>query len=218
MSEQVTTYLLNNPSIDIPMDRDEFYAEQIAAFKETGEPTRAVGTIAIFIFDEQGELYLQKRSDSKFHNPGFMDKSIGGHIQYGDSDDYTVMVETVQELQVPSIVLRTDEDFRKTHKVLKSYLNTISLIKQIDTRIFKFERLINGEKIVIANKINVFFGLYQGAIKTVDREAKGVLLYPIDDLAKEMAASPDRFTHDLHVLFRDYREKMEKFIKEDLQT
>ncbi|OGB85446.1 hypothetical protein A2994_02400 [candidate division Kazan bacterium RIFCSPLOWO2_01_FULL_48_13] len=216
MSEIVTTYMLNNPGVDIPMDRGEFYAEQIKAFKETGEPTRAVGIIAILMFDEKGEIYLQKRSDTKFHNAGLMDKSIGGHIQYGDSDDYSVMVETVQELQVPSIVLRTDEDFRKTHQLLRSHLSTIALVKQVGVRIFNSEKVINGEKVVIANKVHLFFGLYGGAIKTVDREAKGVLLYTLDALARELSANPDQFTYDIHVLFRDYREKMESFIKADL--
>jgi hypothetical protein len=39
------------------------------------------------------------------------------------------MLETVQELQVPSIVLNNDDDFDKTLKLLSNYTATISVIK-----------------------------------------------------------------------------------------
>ena len=56
MSEIINTYLLSDPDTLIPMDRDEFYAEQIAAYEKTGQPTRAVEIIDVFIFNRFGEL------------------------------------------------------------------------------------------------------------------------------------------------------------------
>ena len=85
MSETVKTYLLTDPDTPIPMDRADFYDEQIKVFKETGKPTRAVETISVFIFNTSGQLMLQKRSFDKAQNPGLIDKSVGGHVQYDDT-------------------------------------------------------------------------------------------------------------------------------------
>lgn len=108
MSEILNTFLLDDPETPIPMDRDKFYAEQVNIFQKTGKPTRACEIVDVFIFNSHGQLFMQKRSYHKAHNPGILDKSIGGHVRHTDTPDYTVMVETVQELQTPSIVLKND--------------------------------------------------------------------------------------------------------------
>lgn len=213
MSETITTYNLGNLDVAIPMDRNEFYKEQIENFEKGEKPTRAVGIINIFIFDETGELFVQKRSDNKTHNAGMLDKTIGGHITYGDSNDYTVMVETVQELQVPSITLSTDEDFKKTYHLLNDYLNTVAVIKHIDTQAIELNKKIKGNEVPVLNKVHLYFGIYTGAVKTVDREAKGVLLYTLEDLEKEMKEFPNIFTDDLKQLIRRYRPEIAQFIK-----
>ena len=113
MAETVNTFLLKNPFELIPMDRKDFYDEQVSEYKENGEPTRAIEVVSILLFNSHGEMIIQKRSFDKNHNPGLLDKSIGGHIQSGDTADYTVMVETIQELQTPSIVLKDKNDLNK---------------------------------------------------------------------------------------------------------
>jgi isopentenyldiphosphate isomerase len=67
--EIVKTYMLSNPDIMIPMGRKDFYEEQIQAYKTHGRPTRAVEVINIFMFNEAGELIIQKRAKNKNHNP-----------------------------------------------------------------------------------------------------------------------------------------------------
>jgi len=213
MSEVVKTYLLDDPDVMIPMDRNEFYKEQVEIFKKTGKPTRSVEIVNIFLFDETGELFVQKRSHKKAHNPGLLDKSIGGHVQEGDETNYTVMVETIQELQVPSVVLRTDDDFIKTYNLLKEYLNTVAIIKHVDTEIYQLERQMGGEMVKIANKLNLYFGVYGGRVKTVDREVKGVLQYSLKELDEEIEEVPQTFTYDLKFLVKKYRKELENFIK-----
>lgn len=85
MSEIINTYFVHDKETLIPMKRDEFYREQIAVYKETGSPTRACDIIDIFIFNSDGDLAIQKRSKDKNHNPGMFDKTIGGHVTYGDT-------------------------------------------------------------------------------------------------------------------------------------
>ncbi len=212
MSESINTFLLENPFEMIPMDRKDFYDEQVAIFKEKGQPTRAVEIINILIFNSHGELTIQKRSFEKAHNPGLLDKSIGGHIQTGDTPDYTVMIETIQELQTPSIVLKDEKDFDKTLDLLKNYLETIAVIRHFQTTLCSPVKIIQGEEIRIANKMHIYLGVYNGRIRPVDREAKGVLFYSLSELETEMKNFPQTFTDDLHVIMKDYKEDIEKFI------
>ena len=213
MAETITTYKIKDPNTAPPMDRVEFYTKQVELFKKNKKPDTAVGIVNIFIFDEKGEIFVQKRSDNKAHNAGMLDKSIGGHITYGDNPDFTVMVETVQELQVPSITLRTQEDFLKAYVLLKDYLNTIAVIKHIDTRVYELHKKIKGELVSIYNNVNLYFGIYSGSVKTVDGEAKGVLLYSLEDLEREIEEFPGMFTDDLKFFVKRYRPQIVEFIK-----
>lgn len=212
MSEIVNTYELKNPLVLVPVEREKFYRDQVEVFKTQGEPTFAVEVVNILIFNSHGELIIQKRSFDKKHNSGLLDKSIGGHIQNGDNSYYTVMVETIQELQTPSIVLKDEFNFEKTYRLLSKYLETVALIQYLDTRIVNLKKVIEGEKIKIANKAHLYLGLYDGRIRPVDREAKGVLFYSLKELRKEMNDNPEIFTDDLHFIMREYKEKLEEFV------
>jgi isopentenyldiphosphate isomerase len=194
------------------MDRDEFYAEQIVVAQNGGHPTRAVDIVSIFLFNLEGEMLIQKRSFDKAHNAGLLDKSIGGHMRLGDTADYTVMVETVQELQTPSIVLKDDEDFQKTFALLHEHLSTVAIIKHMQTELYSFTRIIKEKPIEIISRAHVYFGAYNGRVRPVDREAKGILWYSLSEMDKEMEVSPQTFTSDLHVLLKALRGDMEAFV------
>lgn len=213
MAETVRTYLLDDPDSVIPMDRKEFYAEQTALSKEGKKPTRAVELISVFIVNTDGQILLQKRSYDKNHNPGLIDKAIGGHIQYEDTVHHTVMVETVQELQTPSIVLNNQKDFDKTMKVLDAYLETIAIVKHSDTKIHIFDRIINGENITLASKVHMYFGVYDGRVRPADKEAQGILFYTYDELLREMESMPDLFTQDMHRYIDLLGQELQHFIE-----
>lgn len=142
-----------------------------------------------------------------------LDKSIGGHVTWWDPIDYTVMTETVEELQVPSIVIREDDDFEQRYKLLHDYLSTIALLKHIGTKIFHFNKVLDEEIITIANKVYLYFGIYGWKVKNVDKEAKWILFYNLDDLKEEMKAYPNLFTNDLLVFIREYEPQMRAFIE-----
>lgn len=194
IGEAVTTFEVREPEITIPMDRDKFYENQIKTIKKTGKATMGIETMAVFLFNKESEIILQKWSHLKRHNPYLIDKAIGGHIQYGESSFYTTMVETVQELRVTSIILRIGEDFRKTLSLLLSaYLDNIAIIEELDKGTFQLERIIDGAMHVIPHKVHLYIGVYGGATKPVDKEASGVLYYSLDILAKEIASPARKF-------------------------
>jgi len=212
MSEKITTYMLRESDVPIPMDRDEFYRTQIKTLKESGESTRAVEIVGLLLFNVDGEIILQKRSTEKNHNPRMIDKAIGGHVKWGESPSYTMMVETVQELRVPSIVLRTSDDFRKTYKTLHDYLDNIAIIEELDRGIFELVRKIDGVEYKLASMVHLFIGVYTGSTKPVDKEASGVLYYSLDALEEEMKDEPQLFTHDLHMYLDKYKKEIGIFL------
>lgn len=217
-SEKITAFDLSKPDLTFPMDRDAFYNEQIAQFRKTGTSTKGICVVDVLLFDLKGELFVQKRSNTKRHNPDLFDKSIGGHMSFADGPDFTVMVETVQELNVPSIVLRNDQDFLKSLDFLKEYLSTVALIKNMSVFITPLTKIFEGKETTIVNKKHLYFGMYNGSMKTIDRESKGVLLYPLDDLQAEMHQFPERFTADMHYYIEHFEKPIRTFIKEAVKV
>ena len=211
MSEIVNTYPLDNPYEMIPMNRKDFYEEQAKISLETGEPTKAVEIVNVFLFNESGEIILQKRSWTKNHNANLLDKAVWGHIVHWDAADYTVMVETIQELQVPSLVLKSTEDFKKTYDLLGNYLSTIAIVEKIDTRLVKVNKVIKDETILLANKTHLYIWLYGGSVKNVDHEAKGILFYSLQELEEELEKYSDIFTQDMHLYMKEYKNKLYSF-------
>lgn len=212
MSEIVTTYKLDDLDQPIPMDRDGFYDSQIKSFKETGKNTHAVAIVQILLFTPDGEIALQKRSMNKSHNPSKMDKTIGGHMRFGDTPNYTVMGESLQELEVPAFVLDSKEDFQKTYRLLNEYTNRSALMQYLDSRTYTSKKIIDKEVINISNKFYLYLGVYNGAIRPADKEAAGVLYYNYDVLKREMKETPELFTYDLTFFINKYDDKIRDFL------
>lgn len=213
MAEQIYTYSLDNKHEVFAQERDKYYKKQIDDFHKTGKTSEAVEVVNIFLFNTDGELLIQKRGKNKNHNPGLLDKSLGGHMKFGDSADFTAMVETVEELQTPSIALHDTVDFEKTRKLLRGYRESIAVLKELNTGFFALDKIIDGKKIPLVNKAHVYVGIYNGTTKPSDKEASGVLYYSLDDLKEEMEKSPEHFTGDLrfymHKFERDFRDFVE---------
>lgn len=204
--EKVTVSPVGNPADISSYSRKQFYDEQFA-----GDDRLAVHVIDILLFDTNGDMILQKRSHTKTHNPGLMDKSIGGHIVYGDTPQFTVMVESVQELMTPSIVLKDDADFVKTLALLKNYTETVSLIKPVEVREWRLNKLHGGQLKPVNNVVYMYFGVYDGRMRPADREAAGMLYYSFENLQKELSEHPEQFTDDLVQMLREYETKIIEF-------
>lgn len=54
--------------------------------------------VHLHIFNEQGALYLQKRSLNKDIQPGKWDTAVGGHVDFGEAIDHALMREAREEL------------------------------------------------------------------------------------------------------------------------
>jgi isopentenyldiphosphate isomerase len=56
--------------------------------------------VHLHLFNEKGELYLQKRASTKDLLPGMWDTSVGGHINPGESPEKALKRETGEELGI----------------------------------------------------------------------------------------------------------------------
>ncbi|MBN1162932.1 hypothetical protein JXA34_04285 [Patescibacteria group bacterium] len=88
MGEIIITRKIQNPEIITPVDRAAFYEKEIQRAKEGKEPEISVDVVNILLFNEHREMFVQKRSKDKYHNPNLLDKSLGGHIEYGDMEKF----------------------------------------------------------------------------------------------------------------------------------
>ena len=99
----------------------------------------------------------------------------------------------------------------KTYRVLKDYLHTVAVIKKLGETTKNFPKIIDEKEIQICNCKHIYIGVYSGAIKTVDREAAGIVQYSLSQLKEEMVKFPEAFTSDLRILVREYGLQLDAF-------
>jgi len=57
-------------------------------------------SVHIFVFNSQGELFLQKRAMTKDENPGYWDSSAAGHLNAGEGYRTSAHRELMEELGI----------------------------------------------------------------------------------------------------------------------
>ena len=57
-------------------------------------------SVHIFVFNSQGELFLQKRAMTKDENPGYWDSSAAGHVNAGEEYRTSAHRELMEELGI----------------------------------------------------------------------------------------------------------------------
>jgi isopentenyl-diphosphate delta-isomerase type 1 len=80
-------------------------------------------SVHVFVFDEAGKLYLQRRSLAKAEHPGKWDSSASGHVDSGESYRAAAARELEEEIGLraspePVVKLRASEDTGMEHSML----------------------------------------------------------------------------------------------------
>jgi len=65
-----------------------------------GNPNLLHPVVHVHIFNSKGDLWLQKRADSKKIQPGKWDTSVGGHIASGESIEVALLREIEEEVGI----------------------------------------------------------------------------------------------------------------------
>lgn len=68
--------------------------------KVHGNPNLLHPVVHIHIFNRQGQLYLQKRSQNKDLYPGYWDTAVGGHVHHNEAVDQAMKREAMEELGI----------------------------------------------------------------------------------------------------------------------
>lgn len=65
-----------------------------------GNPALLHQAVHVFVVNRNGEVFLQKRSETKDIQPGKWDTSVGGHVDAGESPDAAARREAREELGI----------------------------------------------------------------------------------------------------------------------
>ena len=103
--------LYPRPSIDRPGYRPKARGEMLPLIEPSGlvygQASRAWchsgsrvlhPVVHLHIIDQEGRIYLQKRSKTKALLPGMWDTAVGGHITYGEYAQESLFREAAEEL------------------------------------------------------------------------------------------------------------------------
>jgi isopentenyldiphosphate isomerase len=103
----------NNRSNIIVMTKDEWFPVVDATGLVLGKATRREchngskklhPVIHLHVFNEAGDLYLQKRSETKDIQPGKWDTAVGGHVDYGEAVEAALLREAREELGITGFI------------------------------------------------------------------------------------------------------------------
>ena len=122
------------------------------------------------------------------------------------------MVESLQEIITPSIVLRNQTDFERTRQILKDYRGIFALVKHVQVSEIIFQKKVDGKDFAVSNVVHLYFGVYDSSTKPANQKDSRIFYYQIDDLTEEMKESPELFTNDLTVLVKRFEIDLRNFI------
>ena len=82
------------------VDEENRVVGQVPRRKVHGNPSLHHRAVHVFVKNEAGELFLQKRSANKKIQPGKWDTSVGGHVEAGESYEDAARKEAAEELGI----------------------------------------------------------------------------------------------------------------------
>lgn len=99
-------------NVDI-VDEDDKIISQVDGNKIPFIKDKINRSIAIFVFNEKGELLLQKRSKNKWRYPSHWDCSVSGYVDSNEDYDEAVVRELKEELDITKGILDLEFIFKK---------------------------------------------------------------------------------------------------------
>ncbi|MBI2043259.1 NUDIX domain-containing protein [Candidatus Pacearchaeota archaeon] len=136
---------------------------------------------AVFIFNDKGELLLQKRSTKKSIGSGLYDYSASGHIGAGESYKDGARKELNEELGIDT--------------KLKEFSG------RIKTENFR------EEGVNIKHHITLFVGYNNGPFNIQKEELDSVAFFDLGNIEKMILRNPEKFTMGFKLGFKSYMEK-----------
>lgn len=146
-------------------DREIGFAEKLAAHRAGGRLHRA---FSIVLFNSRGDMLLQKRADAKYHFGGLWTNACCGHPRRGEAVRDAARRRLREELGVET----------ELHEAF-SFVYSAS-----DRRSGLTEREFD----------HVFVGTFEGQPRPDPEEIDAVRWIACDELARDVARRPERYT------------------------
>lgn len=184
------------------MEKSRLHKSMREEYKKKGKVSVRHKDVKLILMTSNGRIILQRRSKWKGDNAGLWDKTIGGHITEGDSDDLTMIKECAEELGIPATVV-INEKFKSTVAVADlTILGILTKLVYLDN----YQSLRKGKDgIWVEPAMTQFYiGYYDGPIRFVDSESCGIQVFSIEELKDEIKQSPQLFAEDVKFIISKF--------------
>ena len=186
--------------------RQIFYDAAKAHGFKTGVMDKKVKSIRLLLMNSHGRIYLQKRSKAKMHNPGYYDKTVGGHVSAGDSFDLTLIRECAEELGFPMSVLPSKEFQNAITNTDLSVVGICHQLEYIDN--YEVDNEFDGIMMKQTFMNTMYIGYFDGAIRFADGESCGIEVFSVEEFEKDIQENPHKFTEDVKFMIMKYRDQL----------
>ena len=136
---------------------------------------------SVFLFNEQGEILLQKRAASKYHSPNQWTNAVCSHPRNGETYLNAAQRRMQEELGIAA------EITPKFHFIYKADVGQDLWEHELD---------------------HVFTGTYEGEFKLNNEEVAEVKYVSMEELELEMTETPEHFTEWFKIILKEYKDHL----------
>ncbi|SDQ05449.1 isopentenyl-diphosphate delta-isomerase [Chryseobacterium soldanellicola] len=133
---------------------------------------------SVFLFNDKGEMLLQKRASEKYHSPGQWTNAVCSHPRNNESYLDGAKRRVKEELGIET------ELSEKFNFIYKADVGNGLWEHELD---------------------HVFIGTYNSEFNLNQNEVEQVRYISIEDLDKEIAENPEKFTEWFKIILEEYK-------------
>ncbi|UOE41815.1 isopentenyl-diphosphate Delta-isomerase [Chryseobacterium suipulveris] len=136
---------------------------------------------SVFLFNDKGELLLQRRAAGKYHSPNQWTNAVCSHPRIDETYEKGAKRRLREELGIDT------EITEKFHFIYKA---------DVGGNLWEHER------------DHVFTGNYNGGFQLNEEEVSEVRYISMEELDREMSDNPENFTEWFKIILKEYKEHL----------
>ena len=136
---------------------------------------------SVFLFNDKGEMLLQKRASGKYHSPNQWTNAVCSHPK-------------IDETYLEGAQRRLNEELGITADLIEKF----SFIYKADV----------GQNLWEHELDHVFTGNYEGNFALNEEEVSEVRYISMQQLDEEMNANPEKFTEWFKIILKEYKDHL----------